>query len=296
MTRIVGGLGISHTPSMGFEYDKGIATGQFSPEWQSWYDGTRPVKAWLERLAPDEIVIVYNDHFNQFTFDAYPTLAIGVAESFSQADESWPLRSVPPLRGDTAFAWPLVTALVQDGFDFTICQKMEIDHGIYSWFTYLFDAPWPAPILPIAVNMLRLPLPTSQRLWQLGAAIRAAVEALPGDKRVLVVSTGGMSHQIVGTRFGMANEDLDQYFLANLRDNPQKLLAIPQAELMRVGGTEAAELSMWFAMRAALSDTVRETYRFYTFPKITGCGVIAFEEEEVDAAGVTPPLRGLATR
>jgi aromatic ring-opening dioxygenase catalytic subunit (LigB family) len=278
MARIVGGLGISHTPSMGFEYDKGIASGAFSPEWQPWYDGTRPVKAWLEQLAPDQIVVVYNDHFNQFTFDAYPTLAAGVADTFPQADESWALRPVPDLNGDTAFAWPLVTSLVHQGFDLTICQEMEIDHGIFSWFTYLFDAPWPAPILPIAVNMLRHPLPTSRRIWQLGEAIRAAVEDLPGDERVLVVATGGMSHQIVGTRFGMANEDLDQFFLAHLRDDPQRLLAIPQEELMRVGGTEAAELSMWFAMRAALSKDVREHYRYYTFPKITGCGVIAFEE------------------
>ena len=278
MSKIVGGIGISHTPSMGWEYDKGKASGQFAPDWAPWYEGTRPVKAWLEQLAPDQIVVVYNDHFNQFDFDAYPTLAIGVADSFAQADESYGLRPFPALRGDVAFGWPMTTALVHGGFDLTVCQEMQIDHGIYSWFTYLFDAPWPAPILPIAVNMLRQPLPTSKRLWQLGVAIRAAVEAQPGDERVLIVSTGGMSHQIVGERFGMANEALDHYFLANLRDDPERLLAIPQAELMRVGGTEAAELSMWFAMRAALSGDIDEIHRFYTFPKITGCGVIAFEE------------------
>ena len=280
MARIVGGLGISHTPSMGWEYDKGVVTGAFAPNWEPWYEGTRPVKAWLDDLAPDHIVIVYNDHFNHFTFEAYPTLAIGVAEEFNQADESYGLRSFPALRGDPAFAWPVTTSLIHGGFDLTVCQEMEIDHGIYSWFTYLFDPPWPAPILPIAVNMLRHPLPTSQRLWQLGAAIRQAVEALPGAERVLVVATGGMSHQIVGERFGMANEELDRYFLANLQAHPDKLLAIPQTELMRVGGTEAAELSMWFAMRAALSDDLDEVHRFYTFPKITGCGVIAFEERD----------------
>ena len=47
---------------------------------------------------------------------------------------------------------------------------------------------------------------------------------------------------------------------------------------MRLGGTEAAELGIWFAMRAALSENIREVYAFRTFPKITGCGVIAFEE------------------
>ena len=58
------------------------------------------------------------------------------------------------------------------------------------------------------------------------------------------------------------------------------LVAIPQEEIMRIGGTEASELTMWFAMRAALSDKVRRVYDFYTFPQITGCGVVVFEEKE----------------
>ena len=277
MARIVGGIGISHTPSMGMEYDKGMAQGAFAPHWQPWFDGTRPVKRWLADLKPDRIVVVYNDHLNQFTFDAYPTFAIGVAAEFPQADEGWGLRPLPNLTGDIDFGWAITNALVRDEFDLTVCQSLEVDHGIYSWFPYLFDAPWP-PVLPLAVNMLRTPVPTSQRLWKLGAALRRAIEAYPSDARVLVVATGGMSHQIVGQRFGMANEDLDRFFLANLRERAEELVAIPQEELQRLGGTEAAELCIWFAMRNALGARPREVYTYYTFPKITGCGVIAFEE------------------
>jgi protocatechuate 4,5-dioxygenase, beta chain len=277
MAKIIGGIGISHTPSMGMEYDKGMSQG-FAPNWRPWYDGTRPVKAWLDQLVPDQIIVIYNDHLNQFGFEAYPTLAIGVADEFPQADESYGLRPYPALRGDSGFGWHVTNSLVRDEFDMTVCQTLEIDHGIYSWLPYLFDAPWPAPILPLAVNMLRTPLPSSQRLWKLGAALRVAVESRPGDERVLVVATGGMSHQIVGERFGMANEDLDRFFLRKLRNDARRLLDIPQEEFMRLGGTEAVELSIWFAMRAALSDQIREVHSFYTFPKITGCGVIAFEE------------------
>jgi protocatechuate 4,5-dioxygenase beta chain len=278
MAEIVGGIGISHTPSMGMEFDKGLASGAFAPHWQPWLDGTRPVKQWLAELAPDQIVVVYNDHLNQFTFDAYPTFAIGVAAELPQADEGWGRRPIPDLYGDVDFGWAITNALVRNEFDLTVCQSLEVDHGIYSWFPYLFDAPWPAPVLPIAVNMLRTPLPTSQRLWKLGAALRQAIEAYPSNERVLVVGTGGMSHQIVGQRFGMANEDLDRFFLARLKDRAEELVAIPQEELQRVGGTEAAELCIWFAMRGALSARPREVYSYYTFPKVTGCGVIAFEE------------------
>jgi protocatechuate 4,5-dioxygenase, beta chain len=279
MARVVGGIGISHTPSMGVEFDRGMRDG-FDPAWQIWFDGTRPVKAWLEATRPDQIIVIYNDHLNFFEFDAYPTLAIGVANAFPQADEGWGRRPYPDLEGDTAFGWHVTESLINDEFDLTVCQEMAIDHGIYSWLPYLADFPWPAPILPIAANMIRHPLPSSRRLWKLGQALRSAISSFPHDQRVVVISTGGMSHQISGSRFGMANEDLDRFFLRHLHHDAQRLLRVPQQELMRLGGTEAAELSIWFAMRGALSDEITQSYSFHTFPKITGCGVIVFSEPE----------------
>ena len=278
MARIIGGLGISHTPSMGVEYDQGIARG-WAPEWKAWFDGVQPVKAWLENAAPDQVVVVYNDHLNHFEFDAYPTLAIGVAEEFPQADEGFGLRPFPSLPGDTAFGWHMTERLVRGGFDMTVCQALSVDHGIYSWLPYIAEAPWPWPITPIAVNMIRHPIPTSERLYDLGAALRGAIQSWPRDQRVLVVATGGMSHQISGARFGMANEALDRFFLGKLQHDVDELMAIPQEEYMRLGGTEAAELAIWFSMRAALSDDIKEVYSFHTFPRITGCGVIVFEEQ-----------------
>jgi protocatechuate 4,5-dioxygenase beta chain len=277
MAKVIGGFGVSHSPSMGYEYDKGIA-GRFDPRWKIWFDGLQPVKQWLAAARPDQIVIVYNDHLNHFTFDAYPTFALGIAEEFPQADEGFGLRPFPSLTGDPQFGWHVANHLVRHEFDLTICEDMKIDHGIYSWLPYVTAPPWPAPVLPLAVNMVRHPIPTSARLRKLGEAIRAAITSFPGDARIAVVATGGMSHQISGARFGMANEEWDRYFLAHLGDDLDKLVAIPQEEIMRIGGTEASELTMWFAMRAALADKVSRVYDFYTFPQITGCGVVVFDE------------------
>ena len=126
--------------------------------------------------------------------------------------------------------------------------------------------------------MIRQPLPTANRLRSLGRAIRASVEAFPGNDRVLVIATGGMSHQISGARFGMANEDLDRYFLDNLPDHLDELVSVPVREYMRLGGTEAAELTLWFTMRAALSQQAAAVYSFQTFPAITGCGALVMAE------------------
>jgi len=277
MARIIGGFGISHTPSMGIEFDRGMA-GAWSPRWKEWFDGTRPVRDWLERMQPDRLMVIYNDHLNHFDFSACPTLAIGVAGEYPQADEGWGPRPFPSLPGDTAFSLHMTERLVRGGFDLTVCQDLSVDHGIYSWLPYLMDAPFAVPMVPLAVNMVRQPIPTNERLWNLGRAIGAAIRDMPGDDRILVIATGGMSHQISGARFGIANEGLDRWFLHNLKDDAAMLVATPQEEYMRLGGTEASELAIWFAMRAALTDGVDEVYSYHTFPAITGCGVVVYEE------------------
>jgi hypothetical protein len=282
---VIGGIGISHTPSMGTEYDRGIASPDgFSPRWQPWYDGTRRVAELLERLAPDHLVVVYNDHLNYFDLDSYPTLAIGVGARFRQADEGWGPRDLPDLEGDTRWGLHLTEELVGREFDLTVCQDLAIDHGIFSWLPYVFGRTggdtggWPVTVTPIAVNMIRQPLPTSGRLRSLGRAIRASVAAFPGDDRVLVIATGGMSHQISGARFGIANEELDRYFLRNLPGHLDDLVSVPVREYMRLGGAEAAELTLWFTMRAALSERAAAVYTFQTFPAITGCGALVMAE------------------
>ena len=286
MARVIGGIGISHTPSMGLEYDRGTAgsgTDGFSPRWQPWYDGTRRVAELVERLAPDHLVIVYNDHLNHFDLDNYPTLAIGVGERFPQADEGWGARDLPDLRGDTRWGLHLTEQLVGREFDLTVSQDLAIDHGIFSWLPYVFGRAaenWPVTLTPIAVNMIREPLPVARRLRSLGQAIRASVEEFAAPERVLVIATGGMSHQISGARFGLANEELDRYFLRRLPGHLDELVAIGVREYMRLGGTEAAELTLWFAMRAALSDTARAVYTFQTIPAITGCGALVMVEED----------------
>jgi protocatechuate 4,5-dioxygenase, beta chain len=277
MSHIVGGIGIAHTPSMGYQFDKGIRDG-FDPKWRPWYDGTQPVKRWLVELGATHMVIVYNDHMNYFDLKTYPTFAIGMAEHFPQADEGYGLRPFPGMDGDPAFAWPIARALVRDGFDLTFCQELELDHGVYSWLPYLRDAPWQLKVLPIAVNMLMHPVPTPERLRALGASLRRAIESDGKEHDVVVLATGGMSHQIHGTRFGLTNEKWDRYFLDAIESGLDELMAIPMERIMQAAGTEAAELSMWYAMRAALSPDARAHYRYYTLPAVTGCGVIALDE------------------
>jgi protocatechuate 4,5-dioxygenase beta chain len=275
MAKLVGGIGTSHAPSIAHAYDKGM---QKDAVWAPLFDGYGPAKEWLKQVKPDAMIVIYNDHMNRFFFDAYPTFALGVGDRHELADEGWGKRKFPALDGDSKFGWHLARSLVADEFDPTICQEITIDHGILSILPLLWDPPWPAPIIPLAVNVIQHPLPTARRLLKLGHALRRAIESYEPDMRVVVVGTGGMSHQLHGERFGFMNPDWDNRFLDLLEDDPQTLAGYSHEHYMQEGGAESVEMIMWLAMRGALQPRVRRIHRHYYAPLITGYGLVVFED------------------
>ncbi len=274
MADIIGGIGTSHAPSLAHAYAKGEHE---APVWKPLFEGYRPAKAWLDAARPDLAIVIYNDHMDRFFFDAYPTFALGVGAPLPGADVGWGKRNLPGFKGDPDFAWHVARSLVAQEFDLTICQELTIDHGILSVAPLLWRTPWPCPILPLAVNVIQHPLPTARRLYRLGGALRQAVASHPADKRIVIIGTGGLSHQLHGTRFGFTNPDWDNEFLDLLERDPERLAGLGHDAFMERGGAESVEMIMWLAMRGALGETVRRAHRFYYAPMLTGYGLVVYE-------------------
>lgn len=133
-------------------------------------------------------------------------------------------------------------------------------------------------VVPIAVNVLQYPLPTGRRCYRLGQAVRRAIESYPEDLSVVVVGTGGLSHQIHGERAGYNDTDWDMEFLEQLCDTPEKLLHLRHADYVRLGGAESVEQIMWLAMRGALPDRLTEIHRNYYLMTTTAMTVVVYEE------------------
>ena len=277
MAKIVGGVGSSHVPSIGKAYDMGQ---QEEPDWKPLFDAYKPVQKWLVDLKPDVAIVVYNDHGGSMFFDKYPTFAIGAADSYAIADEGWGRRPLPDFSGDAAFSWHLCEELVYNEFDITVCQELSLEHGFLVPMNLCFphEPAWPVTVVPVAVNVIQHPLPTALRCWKLGQQIRKAVEACERDLRVVIFGTGGMSHQLNGTRFGHINPDWDNAFLDRLAADPFGLTSLTHQEIMEEAGAEAVEIIMWLTMRGALSDNVKQVHRNYYAPMTTGMGLIVFEE------------------
>lgn len=277
MARILAGIGTSHVPSIGAAYDRGKAS---EAAWKPLFDAYVPVRAWLAALRPDIAIVVYNDHGCDFFFDKYPTFAVGVAEEYPIGDEGFGPRPLPAPKGDVAFSTHLCESLVYDEFDITVCQELKVEHGFLVPMHLCFPhAPdWPVRVVPLAVNVIQHPLPTAMRCWKLGRAIRKAVESFPGDARVVILGTGGMSHQLHGKRFGHLNPEFDRRWLDEIERYPLGLARLTHQEIMEEAGAEAVELIMWLVMRGALADPVRVRHRNYYAPMTTGMGLITFED------------------
>ena len=265
MARISAGLATSHVPAIGAAIDLGKTA---EPYWQPVFAGYDFPKRWIAEHKPDVVILVYNDHASAFSLELIPTFAIGCAESFAPADEGWGPRPVPVVEGHPDLAWHIAQSTILDEFDMTIVNRMDVDHGLTVPLSLLFGQPnaWPCKVIPLAVNVVQYPPPTGNRCYNLGKAIRKAVESFDRDLKVMVWGTGGMSHQLQGPRAGLINREFDTRFLDRLTADPESLARLPHIDYVREAGSEGIELVMWLIMRGALHADAREVYRFYHVP------------------------------
>ena len=265
MAKITAGISTSHVPAVGMAVDMGK---QGEAYWAPMFEGYEFSKAWMKDNTPDVAIIVYNDHASYFGMEIMPTFAIGNAAKYGIVDEGYGKRPIPDVQGHPELSTHLAASLILDDFDMTVLNVLEVDHGLTVPLSLMYGSPenWPSKVIPLAVNVVMYPQPSGERCLALGKAIRRAVEQFDQDLKVQVWGTGGMSHQIQGSRAGLINEPWDRKFMDDLVSDPETLQYKPHLEYMVEAGSEGVELIMWLIMRGALGEKVDEVYRFYHVP------------------------------
>jgi protocatechuate 4,5-dioxygenase, beta chain len=275
MARITASVYTSHVPAIGVAIDTGKTQ---EPYWQPLFAGYEYSKQWMKDNKPDVIFLVYNDHATAFSLDMIPTFAIGTAAQYQPADEGYGARPVPTVIGHPELASHIAQSVIQQDFDLTIVNKMDVDHGLTVPLSLMCGQPpagqfeWPCPVIPFAVNVVQYPVPSGQRCFNLGQAIRKAIESYDEDLNVHIWGTGGMSHQLQGPRAGLINKAFDNAFLDKLIADPAAAAAIPHIDYVREAGSEGIELVMWLIARGAMDDVagrsegVTQKHRFYHVP------------------------------
>ena len=269
--RITASVYSSHVPAIGAAIDLG-KTGE--PYWQPLFAGYEPSKQWMREHLPDVVFLVYNDHATSFDLGVIPTFAIGTAAEFEPADEGYGPRPVPKVMGHPELASHIAQSVIQQDFDLTIVNDLKVDHGLTVPMNLLFGSPaaWPVKVIPFHVNVVQYPVPSGQRCFALGQAIRRAIESYDEPLKVQIWGTGGMSHQLQGPRAGLINAEWDNRFLDRLIADPAELATMPHIEYVREAGSEGIELVMWLIARGAMSDVAgsgkppRVAHRFFHVP------------------------------
>ena len=270
MAKITASVFTSHVPAIGAALDLGKTQEDY---WKPLFAGYDFSKQWMKDNKPDVIFLVYNDHATAFSLEMIPTFAIGTAAQFQPADEGWGPRPVPVVQGHPDLAAHIAQSVIQQDFDLTIVNRMDVDHGLTVPLSLMFGQPeaWPCKVIPFAVNVVQYPVPSGRRCYNLGQAIRKAVESYDEDINVHIWGTGGMSHQLQGPRAGLINKEFDNAFLDKLINDPEAAASIPHIDYVREAGSEGIELVMWLIARGAMADVAggpapKVVHRFFHVP------------------------------
>jgi gallate dioxygenase len=278
MARIIGGLAVSHTPTIGFavDHDK-----QEEAAWAPIFESFKPIKNWLADKKPDVLFYIFNDHVTSFFFDHYSAFALGVDERYEVADEGGGKRDLPAIGGHAALSRHIGNSLMADEFDMSFFRDKPVDHGLFSPMSALmpFKEGWPVDVVPLQVGVLQFPIPSAKRCYNLGKALRRAIESYPEDLNVAIVATGGVSHQVHGERCGFNNPEWDEQFVDLFVNDPKRLTEITLAEYATLGGMEGSEVITWLIMRGALSANVNVLHKDYYLPSMTGIATLLLENQ-----------------
>ncbi|NVJ91752.1 MAG: protocatechuate 3,4-dioxygenase [Methylocystaceae bacterium] len=277
MAKIVGGICTSHIPAIG----NAIAKEMFEdPYWKPFFDGYPPVRNWLDEVKPDVAVVVYNDHGLNFFLDKMPTFSIGAAPEYKNDDEGWGIPTIPPFPGDPKLSWHIINELVKDEFDICSCQEMLVDHG----FTVPMSLLWPErgedqiKTIPFCVNTVQHPIASPKRCLDIGKSLGKAIESYPEDLKVVILGTGGLSHQLDGERAGFINKEFDLECMEKIISDPYHYKDMSIHELVRLAGAQGAEFILWLIMRAAMGETVTKVHSNYHIPiSNTGAGLLCID-------------------
>ncbi|MDF7775312.1 class III extradiol dioxygenase family protein [Sphingomonas sp. AOB5] len=279
MARITGGLGTSHVPMIG----RTIAAGtQAEVSFAPFFDGYVPVHRWLGERKPDVAIVFYNDHGLNFALDNMPTFAIGAAGEYRNADEGWGEPEPRSFRGAPELSWHLIQSLVADEFDPSVCREMLFDHAGITALDLLYPGhDVPVAVIPIVINAVQPPLPTPLRCYKLGQAIGRAVASFGQDIGVLIVGSGGLSHEL--GEFGKINQPFDRMTMDKIVADPEALTRYTNDEIVDLAGAQGLELMTWIAMRGAVAGAVDVVSSVYHAPISHTGGAMMLIEPKAEA-------------
>ena len=249
MATLVAAMAMTHSPGLTGWFDRAPMQQQLLAK-----KALDEMRWRLEAAKPDVILGFSNDHLLNWPMNNIPDWTIGVGEEHvGPADwyDEWLALGKYRIPGHPRLARHLVNEGARRRIAFSYLRAMEFDDGFSVPMHYL--NPYSAiPLVPISMNCTVPPIPLPTRVYEVGVALREMVKAYPGDERVAVLATGGLSHEPGGPRYFWVDEEFDRWFLAMLAkgDHAALLRECTLEKMEDAGSGGTAELLAWITALA----------------------------------------------
>ena len=221
-------------------------------KWTKWNNCMAAIAKLRETIAasrPDVMIVVGDDQHENLVDDNMPPFTIYMGE---EAEASVSLRYLDQPKSEnrakyrvpTKMAQALIDELMEEGFDPSYSKKTRYDGGLGHAFARVLKFLSPdagVPVIPVMVNTYYPPAPSAKRCAAFGQALARALRRFPGNERVVIVGSGGLSHTKI-------DEKLDQDFIHALEHHDLDFMAAMPADKL-VEGT--SEIRNWIATAAA---------------------------------------------
>jgi hypothetical protein len=277
MAEVVAGIACSHVPFMAAPKNWERLSADERANLRRGFDRARQL---LEESRPDVLITFADDHFDRCFYDNLPAFLVGVGEvARGPAVQDFGLPEVSvPIQSDLARF--IVGEGLERGVDFAFSEELALDHAEMAPMVHLTPR-WNIPIVPIVVNAFAPPMPSLKRCFDVGAFVGDCVARWPGNQRVAILGTGGLSHWVGLPETGRVNAEFDRWFLERLLRGEIAEISARYArytDLEEVAGNGGQEIRDWLAVAGAMPARLRPQLLAYEPLQawFTGTGIMSW--------------------
>lgn len=268
MAQIVGGFVVPHNPVMYAAPDAASEAARARI-----YGAYAVTAERIRALGATTAVIIGCDHYIVFGTHCLPQYIIGTGEVEGPIDQLPGLKR-GPIGSNPGLARHIAGTGFEDGFDFAVGRMMTVDHSIAIPHRLMVVPNEGMTTIPIMLAAGVDPYLRKRRAFELGRLVHKAIRSYPGDDKVIIVGSGGISHWVGNEHSGRVNSEFDRMVLdAVVAGDAEKLIGLDDDYIVEHGGNGAMEIRTFICAMGAMGPVRGEVIAYEPVEAwITGMG------------------------
>lgn len=268
MAELVGGFLMPHNPMLT------VAPDAPAPDKiRAMSDAFETITNRVRELEADTVIVIGDDHYTNFGPHCFPAYLIAIGDVDGPVEPFLNIERAP-IENHEGLANHILQTGYNEGIDWSYAKSLTVDHSIAIPYHLAVRTIPGLKTIPVYLNAGIEPLLPNRRAYQIGESIRRAVQSWPGNERVVVYGTGGISHWVGSVGMGRINEELDRRILDLFeRGDTEGFIGLSDQMILEEGGNGCLEIKNWICAMGAFPEAKIEVIAYEAVPEwITGMG------------------------